>query len=1178
MRLRSYLFLLLLLLTGRASAQTENYNNQVRESILPWVQSVGQLFGLTDEGLQVLAWDDAYLTSCPRNEYLRMEAVVNNPAYYSCPTGYYRLQNERGGFIYLEAENPLAQKSTARSTGLSSIIKIERTADGGCYLKMQGYYLRTPLKDKAVTLTSVPEKFYPVVKEPGGIVTFTTKKGSYSALHCSTSNNIIGYTLADIASYWNVTPATEFTLTADVTHDGRYFHSFFAPFATRVEDGAQAFIMAEHEGKAVATSELTNIPASMPVLLRSDSKTMRMSIADDDHSVSPGNQALRNELADLSYYYFNKAYLLYSGDGNSNYTYYRETLSTKSKLYFWQQALVILMVEDRHDFRGDRSTASLITDLLDAFSAQEGGSGNGTAASRDAQERKLSDWTWNEYNDDLLWAGLAYIRGYLITGETRFLEQARWTWDFMYNRGWDEQLGGGIWWSIKKEEKSGLSNNPAICMACYLYEATGDEQYLDKAKEIYAWVKRRLRNADGSVDEKINADGSRPNSYNVYNQGTFVEGAANLFRLTGTTTYRADARKTIEYVMVNQVDSKGIMSRRKTDGTWQSEFARGMAAHLRACPDDWTYRGYYTTSRTRITYYDWMRLNADAAWETREKTMNLSDCEWNKQTPMYPSEGKTWECDAMASAVVMLNVTPEVLPGSADEVYVDIDDRSAEFAYVPEEDVEPEVYEPTFDVDEDGIMRVSAPIKIACVGNSITEGYGNSSQRAAWPAQTERRLGEEYQVTNFGKSGFCMGKKTDASYWTTSNFTNAKALNPDILIIALGTNDANPSRWGNTGGEFKQDYLDMIAEFRADGRNPIIFCALAPPHFPYATSNWNANIQNYLNPTIKSIAEETGSYVLDFSTLLRNRSDLFPDNLHPNDDGAAVMADYIKEQILQAQVLQGTVSVNDAAATEGTQAVVVAGDKVTLIPTLTLSDGIEGGSWKWTGPSNFTSTERIVTLTNVRTGGTYTVQFTDTDGHRSVVSFLVSVKGQKAGNITPYVQVLGDSWQQVNELTVHPGQTLNFGPQCSASGTLTWQWRGPNGFFATGREITISAMNKAKAGVYGVTVTDAQGRQTTATWTIRVEGELDCDELIPYISNGGWQQTTTAAVSAGANITFGPQPTDGEWTWTGPNGFTYTGREARVNSFNASKAGEYIATRTTEAGCYDQLIFTLTLK
>ena len=675
-------FFTLMFMAVAALAQAEDYSQQVRNDIQPWIESVGKLFGLTTEGLDSLHWDDSYLTSCTQEQYQQMLAVTQNPAYYYCPTGYYRLHSDRGGYLYLEGENPQTANTTNYKTALSSIVKIERTRDGGCYLKMQGLYVHTPQKDITVTLSMLPEKFYPVVQSPGGQVAFTTKKGSYSALHCGYSN-VIGYTLTDAASYWTPSVAEDFTLTASISRDGQYYHTLFAPFATSAGGGIHAFTLHEQDGRAVATSQLTTIPDSSAVLLRSSSRTMQFQIADDDHDPVQGNIALRNEVADQSYAAFNKAFLLYSGDSKNNYTYYRETLSTKDKLYFWQQALVILMVEDRHDFRGDRATASLITDLLDAFSAQEGGSGNGSAESKDAQQRGLSDWSWNEYNDDLLWAGLAYIRGYLITGQQRFLDQARWAWHLMYNRGWDDTLEGGIWWSIKKEEKSGLSNNPAICMACYLYDATGEEQYLDKAKAIYEWVYKKLRNTDGSVDEKIDADGNRANSYNVYNQGTFVEGASNLLRLTGETKYRTAARKTIEYVMVNHVNSRGVMSRKKLDGTWQSEFARGMAFYLKARPEDWTYQGYHTTTRARITYYNWMRRNADAAWNTRDKVNDISDCEWDKTTPTYPSEGKTWECDACASSVVMTNVTPEVLPGSEDEVYVDIDDLSTNAQPVP---------------------------------------------------------------------------------------------------------------------------------------------------------------------------------------------------------------------------------------------------------------------------------------------------------------------------------------------------------------------------------------------------------------------------------------------------------------------------------------------------------------
>ena len=378
----------------------------------------------------------------------------------------------------------------------------------------------------------------------------------------------------------------------------------------------------------------------------------------------------QNTVADESYEYFNKAFLILKGSGgeDNNNSYYRTDLSTTHWLYFWQQALVVLMVCDRYEFRGDTDVKSLINDVTYAFFEHERSSANWRDArqnqdfARIAQENQLSDWTWNDYNDDLLWAGLMFIRAYLITENKLYLEQAKWDWDLLYSRGWSDDLGGGIWWSVKKEEKSGLSNNPAVCMACYLYEATGDEKYLEQAKKIYDWIKSKLYNNDGSVDERITADGSLPHAYNVYNQGTFIEGASLLYKITSDQKYLEDAQKTIEYVMVNLVTNDGIMSRWKVDGTWQSEFARGIARLLQIEPKLWKYEGVYTNEKKKITYFDWMRLNADAAWNTRDKVNNISGCKWDEQTPTYPSEGKTWESDACVSSVVMTNVTPEKIP------------------------------------------------------------------------------------------------------------------------------------------------------------------------------------------------------------------------------------------------------------------------------------------------------------------------------------------------------------------------------------------------------------------------------------------------------------------------------------------------------------------------------------
>lgn len=1154
-----------------AAAQTSNYSDKVASDILPWVKSAGQLFGLAPEALDSMRWDPSYTTFCPKEQYDRMHTIVSNPAFYYCPTGYYRLRSDRGGYLYLEGDNVQTQNyGYDRRNRLSSVVRLERMSDGGFYIKMQGRYLQTPLKNQQVALSDMPDKFYPVVKTPGEKVAFTTRLGNYAALHCG-YKNVIGYSLSDDASYWTVSSATTFDVPTTATEGGKHYATLFAPFATRPTDGAEAFTMAQQDGKAVATARLETIPDSTGVILRGGDDTLRVAIADDDHQNVAGNIALRNDVADSAFYYFNKAFLLRSGEGYDDKTYYRVNLASTDKLYFWQQALVILGVEDRYDFRGDRSLKSLITNLLDAFSAHEGSSSvkKGSTESSYAHSHGLSDWTWNEYNDDLLWAGLAYIRGYLITGQQRFLDQAKWTWDFMYNRGWDEQLGGGIWWDIRKKEKSGLSNNPAVCMASYLFEATGDSAYLDKAKAIYTWIKGHLRKADGAVSEKMDANGTAVVAYNVYNQGTFIEGASALYRITGNRTYRTDAMKTIEYVMVNKVDSRGIMSAWKDNGTYQSEFARGVAFLLKADPSLWQYRGIFTSNKVKITYWRWLRRNADAAWETRDRVNNITGCEWTKQTPAYPSAGKTWECDACVSSVVMTNVVPEKEPWKEQDDYVALDDHSGDYTGTQQE-----ATSDTIALDAEGIMRVKQPVSIVCVGNSITEGIGASSSDYAWPAQMGRLLGGKYAVLNRGVSGTTMGRKTNFPYWSTERFRQAKEADPQILFIALGTNDADPNRWKQWGGEFKSDYLAMVEEFRQNGRNPIIYCVLPPCHFPTASSQLNNILENQLIPQVRQVAREVGAYVVDFHSPTQDMNALFPDNTHPNDVGAAALAAIAGEAISATQTLKGIATVSNGEVIDSTIAIVADQGRATLTP-------ISGraGSWNWTGPNGFTATDSLLVLDKVTTGGTYTATFTDADGHRSLINFLVSVKGQTAGAITPYVTATNGTRQQTDKLSVRPGYTVSFSPQADDDGEGSWIWRGPNGFMAYSREASVPTMNSKKAGDYAVTFTDNQGRQATTVYHISVEGDVWCEPLVPYINVGGsWTKTTSAEVTAGTDVTFGPQPTDGNWTWTGPNGYTTTGREARVGAFSADKAGTYTATRTNEAGCHESVTFTLTLK
>jgi len=95
---------------------------------------------------------------------------------------------------------------------------------------------------------------------------------------------------------------------------------------------------------------------------------------------------------------------------------------------------------------------------------------------------------------------------------------------------------------------------------------------------------------------------------------------------------------------------------------------------------------------------------------------------------------------------------------------------------------------------------------------------------------------------------------------------------------------------------------------------------------------------------------------------------------------------------------------------------------------------------------------------------------------------------------------------------------------------------------------------------------------------VRVLYPEGCVAITPYLSvNGGaWQQTTSATLNAGGSITLGPQPLNGTWQWTGPNGFNSTSRQITINNIQSNQAGGYTAAYTIN-GCTSYLTFNITV-
>ena len=197
-------------------------------------------------------------------------------------------------------------------------------------------------------------------------------------------------------------------------------------------------------------------------------------------------------------------------------------------------------------------------------------------------------------------------------------------------------------------------------------------------------------------------------------------------------------------------------------------------------------------------------------------------------------------------------------------------------------------------------LQIAGQVRVACVGNSITYGTGIENREAdSYPAQLQKMLGEGYEVGNFGRPGATLLNHGHRPYTQQPEYRAALDFAGDIVVIHLGINDTDPRNWPNYRDEFITDYCALIDSLR--GRNPkarIIIARLSPisnrhHRFQSGTRDWREEIQQ----VIPLVAKARGTELIDFHTPLYNRPDLFPDGLHPNPEGAGIMAKTVYQQI-----------------------------------------------------------------------------------------------------------------------------------------------------------------------------------------------------------------------------------------------------------------------------------------
>ena len=208
-------------------------------------------------------------------------------------------------------------------------------------------------------------------------------------------------------------------------------------------------------------------------------------------------------------------------------------------------------------------------------------------------------------------------------------------------------------------------------------------------------------------------------------------------------------------------------------------------------------------------------------------------------------------------------------------------------------------------------------IRVACIGNSITDGFGiDMATQYGYPAELQRRLGKDYWVRNFGVSSRTQLNKGDFPYMNERAWQDALAFKPDVVIIKLGTNDSKPYNWQH-GAEFGQDLEQMVTTLcpalaqpakkgkksknqksQTSSLKPQIFLCTPIPAFK---PTWGINdsvIVKGIIPIQKEVARKYGLRVIDLHTLYADDGDkMLSDGIHPDGKGAQRLADIIATEL-----------------------------------------------------------------------------------------------------------------------------------------------------------------------------------------------------------------------------------------------------------------------------------------
>lgn len=188
--------------------------------------------------------------------------------------------------------------------------------------------------------------------------------------------------------------------------------------------------------------------------------------------------------------------------------------------------------------------------------------------------------------------------------------------------------------------------------------------------------------------------------------------------------------------------------------------------------------------------------------------------------------------------------------------------------------------------------------KIACVGDSITYGYGLEDSKS-YPYKLGELLKDTYDVKSFGDSGKTLMSTGDTPYTYYSQYQPSLDYGADVVLIMLGTNDGKYFNWNQNASPviLKRDLKALVQVYRNLPSRPVVYILTSPTAFKNGGASIVPENVEVIAELQREVAQEINVPLIDMHEFTADMGVYFEDNIHPNEAGYALMAQYIADRL-----------------------------------------------------------------------------------------------------------------------------------------------------------------------------------------------------------------------------------------------------------------------------------------